>query len=263
VVQLRLRAGTDAWLVLHVEAQGQVQTDFSARMFTYYALVHLRLWRQRQQGSASEQDPMPLILGAALLTDDSADWHPGPYLAQGFGRGVGYNFWVVKLLNWRGREAELAASDNPFALIAHTWLQLQSARNRQATTEAVVRAAMRAMLRQGYDGERAAAVLAVLNGLIANDKICFVRIARLVRDRVRHPSSRGPRRRPSPRYPSDDENRRGGRDEARLAHSTGATGDAGRAAALGPRLSGPPDLGAPGRGGPDDGGGRRRGEGAG
>jgi hypothetical protein len=76
VVQLRLRAGTDAWLVLHVEAQGQVQTDFSARMFTYYALVHLRLWRQRQRGEAQDAAMMPLILGVALLTDDRADWHP-------------------------------------------------------------------------------------------------------------------------------------------------------------------------------------------
>lgn len=166
VVQLRLRAGADAWLVLHVEAQGEVQPDFSARMFTYYALVHLRLWRQRQRGAGQQQEPMPLILGAALLTDERADWHPGSYVAQGFGRGVGYDFWVVKLLDWRGRESELVASDNPFALIAHTWLQLQAGRNREATGVAVVRAALRAMIRRGYDNERAAAVLAFLDHVV-------------------------------------------------------------------------------------------------
>jgi hypothetical protein len=47
LVQLRLRSGSITWLVLHVEVQGQPQEDFAARMFTYYALLHLRLWRQR------------------------------------------------------------------------------------------------------------------------------------------------------------------------------------------------------------------------
>jgi hypothetical protein len=79
LVQLRLRSGDTTWLVLHVEVQGQPQEDFAARMFTYYALLHLRLWRRRP---GAELDGVPLILGLALLTDWRATWRPGPYQAR-------------------------------------------------------------------------------------------------------------------------------------------------------------------------------------
>src|SRR3954447_4899727 len=36
LVQLRLLTGDTAWLVLHIEVQGQRQDEFAARMFTYY-----------------------------------------------------------------------------------------------------------------------------------------------------------------------------------------------------------------------------------
>jgi hypothetical protein len=52
VAELRLRSGTATWLVLHVEVQGQSEPEFAARMFTYYALLHLRLWRQRRRRPA-------------------------------------------------------------------------------------------------------------------------------------------------------------------------------------------------------------------
>ena len=71
VVQLRLASGGTSVLVLHVEVQGQSETDFAARMFTYYALIHLRLWRQRRRRGGRSQGEMPLILGIAVLTDDS------------------------------------------------------------------------------------------------------------------------------------------------------------------------------------------------
>src|SRR5262245_33685276 len=101
--------------------------------------------------------------------------------------------------------------------------------------------------------------LVYLNGLIANDKVCFVRTARLVHDRGRRRSSREPHGSAGLRYPPADGDRRGGRDEAGVAHPTGTAGDTGRATALGPRLSGDPDLDAPGRRGPTTG----RGEGGG
>src|SRR4029079_15908867 len=96
VVQLRLRSGAPPWLGLHVEVQGQPQDDFAARMFTYYALLHLRLWRQRR---GAGHDGVPLIVGLALLTAGRAIWRPGPYQAREFGQGVRYDYWAIKLLD--------------------------------------------------------------------------------------------------------------------------------------------------------------------
>lgn len=164
LVQLRLRSGATTWLPLHVEVQGQPQDDFAARMFTYYALLHLRLWRRRGREGVAET---PLILGLALLTDGQVGWRPGPYAAQGFGQGLRYDYWVIKLLDWRGREAALATSANPFALIVLAWLGQQAARGQTASLVATTRAILRQLRRGGYDDEETVTILAFLEEVMA------------------------------------------------------------------------------------------------
>lgn len=159
LVQLRLRSGAVTWLVLHVEVQGQPQEDFAARMFTYYALLHLRLWRRRQ---GAGPDGVPLILGLAILTDGRATWRPGPYRARGFGQGVQYDYWAVKLLDWQDRTAALASSDNPFALIVYAWLGVLAAQGRADSLRMVARAVLRHLRQSGYSDERVTAILAFL-----------------------------------------------------------------------------------------------------
>jgi hypothetical protein len=67
---------------------------------------------------------------------------------------------------------------------------------------------------------------AMLNGLIANDKICVVRHVRLKYSPARW-SSRGQRRAALPAYPSDETDRRGGGHETALAQTTEAAGATG------------------------------------
>jgi hypothetical protein len=150
-----------AWLVLHVEVQGQPESDFADRMFSYYALLHLRLRRQR-----ADRSELPLILGLALLTDSNADWRPGGYAARAFGQGVRYDYWAVKLLDWRGRTAELVASSNPFAVVVQAWLGVLAARGRADNLLAVARTAFRQLRRGGYGDEEIAAILAFLEQVL-------------------------------------------------------------------------------------------------
>ena len=161
IVQLRLRSGDLTWLVLHVEVQGQPESDFAARMFSYYALLHLRLRRQRVRGES-----LPLILGLALLTDSNADWRPGSYEARAFGHGVRYDYWTVKLLDWRGRPDELAASNNPFAIVVQAWLGVLAAHGRADDLLALARTAFRQLRRGGYSDETSAAILAFLEQVL-------------------------------------------------------------------------------------------------
>ena len=161
IVQLRLQSGDLAWLVLHVEVQGQPESDFADRMFSYYALLHLRLRRQR-----AEREELPLILGLALLTDSNVDWRPGGYEARAFGQGVRYDYWAVKLLDWRGRTAELAASANPFAVVVQAWLGVLAARGRADDLLMVARTAFRQLRRGGHSDEESAAILAFLEQVL-------------------------------------------------------------------------------------------------
>ena len=166
LVQLRLLTGGVGWLVLHVEVQGQPQPDFAARMYTYAALLHLRLWRQGRRGSTPGEPP-PLILGLAILTDTRADWHPGPYTAEAFGHGLRYSYWTLKLLDWRERREGLLASGNPFALVMAVWLGRLAAGQRTDDLLAVARAALRQLRRSGFDDVTQAAFLAFLEQAIA------------------------------------------------------------------------------------------------
>lgn len=165
VVQLRLLSGETTWLVLHVEVQGQPEGDFAERMCSYYALLHLRLRRQRAAGAAP-----PLILGLALLTDDNATWRPQPYEARAFAQGVRYDYWAVKLLEWGARTDELAASANPFAVIVQAWLGILAARGRVDDLASVARAVFRRMRRGGYSNEAIGTMLAFLEQVLVTSQ---------------------------------------------------------------------------------------------
>lgn len=144
-----------------------MQDDFPARMYTYAALLHLRLWRQRKQGKESPAEPPPLILGLAILTDTRADWHPGPYTAEAFEHGLRYRYWTLKLLDWRQRRDELLASDNPFALVMAVWLGRQAAGRRTDDLPAVARDTLRQLRRSGFSDLARAAFIAFWEQIIA------------------------------------------------------------------------------------------------
>jgi hypothetical protein len=61
---------------------------------------------------------MPLILGIAVLSDESLSWQPGPYEARGFGLGIRYDYRVLKLRAPQVRAALEALPANPFGLVA-------------------------------------------------------------------------------------------------------------------------------------------------
>lgn len=162
VVQLRLRSGGVGLVVLHVEVQGQAEGDFAARMFTYYALIHLRLWRQRRRRGGRAQEAMPLILGIAVLTDDSLSWQPGAYESRGFGLGIRYDYRALKLRDPQVRAALEALTENPFGLVARTWLELQAAGRREDDVALAVRTALLALRAGRYSDDHLAAILAFI-----------------------------------------------------------------------------------------------------
>jgi hypothetical protein len=162
VVQLRLRSGETSLLVLHVEVQGQAESDFAARMFTYYALIHLRLWRQRRRRGGRVQGEMPLILGIAVLTDESLSWQPGAYESRGFGLGIRYDYRALKLRDPQVRADLEGLADNPFGLVARTWLDLQVAGRREENVAQAVRAALLALRAGRYSDDHLAAILAFI-----------------------------------------------------------------------------------------------------
>jgi hypothetical protein len=101
LVRVWTRSGFPQNVLVHVEVQSQKDTDFAQRMYRY----NHRLEDRYGQMPAS----------FAVFADDDLWWRPEEYQAARWGCGVKFHFAVAKVMDYRGREAELEASPNPFA----------------------------------------------------------------------------------------------------------------------------------------------------
>jgi hypothetical protein len=105
LVRVRAKDGSDLYVLIHVEIQGDADSDFRARMFLY----HTRL---RDCHSID-------VVSLAVLTDTTARFRPTTFRHARWGCGIAFRFPMVKLLDFTTPErwAELEASDNVFALV--------------------------------------------------------------------------------------------------------------------------------------------------
>ncbi|HTU23186.1 MAG TPA: hypothetical protein VMG10_34440 [Gemmataceae bacterium] len=100
--------GEESWLLIHIEVQGWPEQDFAQRLFVYHYRIFDRYNRQ--------------VVTLAVLADDRANWRPDRFAYDVWGCRLDFQFPVLKLLDFVGREAILEASDNPFALVTRAHL---------------------------------------------------------------------------------------------------------------------------------------------
>jgi hypothetical protein len=100
LVKVMLLDGQEAWLCLHVEVQSQKDLLFPERLFVYNARI-FELFRK------------PAI-SLAILADTNSKWRPTHFGFTYPDTTLNFHFGMVKLLDYKHRLDELAASDNPF-----------------------------------------------------------------------------------------------------------------------------------------------------
>jgi predicted transposase/invertase (TIGR01784 family) len=101
LLKVHLKNGTTKWILIHIEVQGYKDGTFSFRMFTYF----YRILDRYQQN----------IIALAIFTDKYEDFHPKSYEYDYYGTTLNYGFNTYKVLEQK--EADLVASENPFALV--------------------------------------------------------------------------------------------------------------------------------------------------
>lgn len=111
LIKVWQRDGGEAWVLAHVEVQGQYESHFAERMFSYY----IRLWDRYQKP----------IVSLAVLTDAGQDWRPAEYQQALWNCELHWRYPIVKLLDYRGRESELETDANPFAVVVLAHLKAQ------------------------------------------------------------------------------------------------------------------------------------------
>ena len=101
----------EAWVLVHVEVQSQRQVGFAERMYVYNYRLFDRYHRR--------------VARLAVLGDGQAGWRPDRFGYELWGSRVSLEFPAVKLLDYKKRWEELAASTNPFATVVMAHLKAQ------------------------------------------------------------------------------------------------------------------------------------------
>ncbi len=110
--KVRSIEGQDCVVLLHLDIQGAYEANFAERMYIYnYLVFNLR--------------KLP-VMTLVVLADNRPNWRPTQYQSEIWGRTITtFNFEMVKLLDWEGREAELLADANPFGIVVAVHLAAQ------------------------------------------------------------------------------------------------------------------------------------------
>ncbi len=115
LVQVWRKDGEDAWVLAHVEVQGQERSNFAKRMFVYNYRIFDRYDRP--------------VASLAVLSDERTGWRPDHFGYELWGCKVGMSFPVAKVVDYAERWDELEASDSPFAIVVMAHLKTRDTHN--------------------------------------------------------------------------------------------------------------------------------------
>ena len=118
LVQVRLRSGIDAWLLIHIEVESRLPgrkaiRRFSWRMYEYRYRIQANIMQQR------DLDLPPPIYSLGILLENRGVGDQLIYTDEHLDQGVRFTFPVVELESWQDRwdELESLAPSNPFAVL--------------------------------------------------------------------------------------------------------------------------------------------------
>ena len=173
LVQVWRRDGSDAWVLIHIEVQGQPERDFARRMFVYYYRIFDRY-----------EHP---IMSVAILGDEQPDWRPARYSQELWGCALELRYPVVKLLDWRARDGELSASANPFAVVVRAYLAAQATAGAVEARGRAKLGLIRGLYERGYERQQILELFRLIDWLVAlppeQDALVWREITRIEEER--------------------------------------------------------------------------------
>ena len=101
LAQVALRDGSEQWILVHIEVQGDKDDDFSLRMFRYFYRIFDRHGQR--------------VVSIAILTGTESLPSEGRYELTAYGSGVDFRYLPFRLMEYD--RVELERDDNPAALV--------------------------------------------------------------------------------------------------------------------------------------------------
>ncbi|MBF0272020.1 MAG: cytosolic protein [Magnetococcales bacterium] len=140
LVKVWKTGGDEQWVLIHADIQGDRQEQFESRMYTY-------------QYRAYDLKKM-VVVGLAILTDESPGWRPVAFRRTLWGSEVCYRFNTVKLLDYQNDLAALELSDNPFAVVVLAHLKAKETRTEPEARYQAKWRLMRTLYQRGFSRNR-------------------------------------------------------------------------------------------------------------
>jgi hypothetical protein len=144
--------GKPMFVILPSEIQGQAGASFNERMFIYNYRI-------------TDRYNCPVV-SLGIVTNSLSQIALGRYETELWDYQTIFKFPVVKLDDWRGREAELLISDNLFALVVLAHLKVRAMKNNAQRKYAVKRELALLLYGRGYNDEDNESLLRFLNWMI-------------------------------------------------------------------------------------------------
>jgi len=151
-VRVILLSGRVDWIYIHIEVQGSRERRFGKRVFVY----NYRLFDRHQRPIAS----------LVVLADDVKGWRPDGFGYEVLGCRMSFQFPVVKLLDHAGREAELLAHPNTFALVTAASLLTRATRKDMTARFNAKWMLVRSLYQRGWDRQRIVDLFAILDWMM-------------------------------------------------------------------------------------------------
>jgi len=151
LVKVTTREKRETWVLIHVEVQGQRETDFDQRMYVY----NYRLYDRYQVD----------VVSLAVLADDAPSFRAGEFQRGLWGCEVRFRFPWVKLLDLTEDWSGLETNPNPFALVVMAQLKaLERSEPRQLKDAKF--GLFRLMLGRGYEKGQILELLRIIDWLL-------------------------------------------------------------------------------------------------
>ena len=152
MVKIYLLDGTESWILIHIEVQGQEEDEFSRRMYIY----NYRIFDCYNRS----------VVSIAVLGDTNTNWRPNQFGYNLFDCRLDFQFPIVKLIDYRGRQAELEASDNIFATVVMAHLVGLQTRNNRTQRKQQKLALVRGLYEKGFEREAVINLLAFIDWML-------------------------------------------------------------------------------------------------
>ncbi|ODG96276.1 transposase [Nostoc sp. KVJ20] len=139
VAKVWLLDGEEAWVLVHVEVQGQYDSQFAERMYTY----NYRLFDRHKKR----------VISLAVLADEQPNWRPSGYSYQLGGCRVSLDFPVAKLLGHEQGWETLEQTTNPFGVIVMAHLKTKATQRNPENRLQWKLSLVRRLYERGYSRE--------------------------------------------------------------------------------------------------------------